>query len=77
MEVALSTRFLASTTLFSLIYDNYEKDLKHEFFLCHKNMEISMTEIEMMPILDRKYYIHLHNKSVEEMKQKMQSQKHG
>lgn len=36
-----------------------------------------MTEIEMMPILDRKYYIHLHNKSVEEMKQKMQSQKHG
>ena len=39
--------------MFSLIYDNYEKDLKREIWLCHKNMNLSISEIENMPIRDR------------------------
>ena len=30
-------------------------DLKKELWLCHKNMGLSMTEIERMAIRDRKY----------------------
>lgn len=69
MEVALSTPFLTSTILFSLIYDNYEKDLKKELFLCHKNIGISMSEIYRMPIRDRKFYIMTHNKQIESEKE--------
>lgn len=69
MEVALSQRFLNSMTLFSLIYDNYERDLKREIWLCHKNMDLTISEIEKMPIQDRKYYISLHNKQVEKEKE--------
>lgn len=65
MEVALSLPFLQSTILFSLIYKNYEKDLKKELWLCHKYMKLSMTEIYNMPIQDRKFYIYSHNKQVE------------
>lgn len=68
MEVALSTPFLTSTILFSLIYDNYEKDLKKELFLCHKNIGLSMSEIYRMPIRDRKFYIMTHNKQIESEK---------
>lgn len=71
MEVALSIPFLESMTLFSLIYDRYEKHLKNELWLCHKNMNLTMDEIYNMPINDRKFYIRLHNKSIEEMKNKM------
>lgn len=69
MEVALSTPFLTSTILFSLIYDNYEKDLKKELFLCHKNIGLSMSEIYRMPIRDRKFYIMTHNKQIESEKE--------
>lgn len=64
MEVALLTPFLESTILFSLIYKDYEKDLKKELWLCHKYMKLSMTEIYNMPIQDRKFYILEHNKQV-------------
>lgn len=73
MEEALSTPFLDSTILFSLIYDNYEKDLKKELWLCHKNMDLSMEEIERMPIQDRKYFISLHNKQVEKEKEQFKN----
>lgn len=33
--------------------------------MCHKNMGLSMDEIYNMPIMDRKMYIGIHNKSVE------------
>lgn len=56
--------------MFSLIYNNYERDLKKELWLCHKNMDLSISEIEKMPIRDRKYYIREHNKQVENEKQK-------
>ena len=65
MEVALLAPFLDSTILFSLIYKNYEKDLKKEIWLCHKYMGLSLTEIYNMPIQDRKFYIVTHNKQVD------------
>ena len=68
MEVALLTRFLQSTTLFSLMYKHYEKDFKKEIWMCHKYMNLSITEIFNMPIQDRKFYIHMHNKQVESEK---------
>ncbi|MCD8207165.1 MAG: hypothetical protein LUD72_04420 [Bacteroidales bacterium] len=55
--------------------EDYARSLKRELFLCHKNMGFSITEIENMPIADRKAYISLHNKSVEEEKQKYESLK--
>lgn len=71
MEVALLIHFLHSTILFSLMYKNYEKDLKKEIWLCHKYMKLSFTEIYNMPIQDRKYYIKIHNKQVESEKSLM------
>lgn len=70
MEEALLLPFLKSEMMFSLIYDNYEKDLKKELWLCHKNMKLSMTEIERMPIRDRKYFIREHNKMIQTEMQK-------
>ena len=51
--------------MFSLIYEHYEKKLKNELWMCHKNMGLSMDEIYNMTIMDRKMYISIHNKSVE------------
>ena len=65
MEAALLAPFLDSMILFSLIYKNYEKDLKKEIWLCHKYMGLSLTEIYNMPIQDRKFYIVTHNKQVD------------
>ena len=71
MEAALLIRFLQSTILFSLIYNNYEKDLKREIWLCHKYMKLSMTEIYNMPIQERKFYILTHNKQVDSEKRSL------
>lgn len=73
MEEARLTPFLPSTILFSLIYENYEKDLKKEIFLCHKNMKMSIEEIYNMPIQDRKFFIRTHNKEIEKEKQSYSS----
>lgn len=54
--------------MFLLIYENYERDLKKELWLCHKHMDLSMDEIMKMPIQDRKYYVRIHNKILEEEK---------
>ena len=51
--------------MFSVIYDNYEKNLKQELWLCHKNMNLTMDEIYQMTIRDRKFYIQTHNKDLE------------
>lgn len=75
MEVAHSTRFLNSAILFSLIYDNYERDLKRELWLCHQHMNLSMTELQNMPIRDRKFYIREHNKYIEQQKQDLKKLK--
>lgn len=64
MEAALSIHFLQSTILFSLIYKDYEKDLKNEIWLCHRHMKISLSEVYNMPIQDRKFFISTHNKQV-------------
>lgn len=61
--------------MFSLIYDNYERDLKKEVFLCHKYMDFSMESIDNMPIKDRKLFIKEHNKIVEQEKQRLKSKK--
>lgn len=75
MEVALLIPFLDSMILFSLIYKNYEKDLKKEIWLCHKHMGLSLTEIYNMPIQDRKFYILTHNKQVDAEKRALNSKK--
>lgn len=75
MEAALSTPFLPSTILFSLLYDRYEKDLKKELFMCHKNMKLSMEELYVMPRRDRKFYILTHNKEVDKEKDTMKRRK--
>ena len=75
MEEAHLQRFLNSEMMFSLIYKNYENDLKKEIFLCHKYMDFSMESINNMPIKDRKLYIKEHNKIVEQEKQRLNSKK--
>lgn len=64
MEAARSTRFLDSTILFSST-SSFERALKKELWLCHKNMELSMDDILKMTVADRKTYISVHNKEVE------------
>lgn len=74
MEVALSPPFLDSTILFSLTSD-YDDNLKKELWLCHKNMDISFTELYEMTVYDRKLYITLHNKEVEKEREKYEQMK--
>lgn len=72
MEEALLPPFLGSTMLFSLT-SNFEKDLKHELWLCHKHMNLSMEELYNMTVSDRKNYIIIHNKDVEKEKERLES----
>ena len=72
MEEALLPPFLGSTILFSLI-SNFEKNLKHELWLCHKHMNLPMEELYNMPVSDRKNYILIHNKDVEKEKERLES----
>jgi hypothetical protein len=44
---------------------SFERALKKELWLCHKNMELSMDDILKMTVADRKTYISVHNKEVE------------
>lgn len=70
MEVARLIRFLDSTILFSLT-TKFEKNLKNEIWLCHKNMNLSMDEILNMSVADRKTYISIHNRLVEKEKEQL------
>ena len=72
MEEALLLPFLGSTILFSLT-SNFEKNLKHELWLCHKYMNLLMEELYNMPVSDRKNYIIIHNKDVEKEKERLES----
>ena len=72
MEEALLPPFLGSTMLFSLT-SNFEKNLKHELWLCHKHMNLSMEELYNMPVSDRKNYIIIHNKDVEKEKERLEN----
>lgn len=59
--------------MFSVIYDNYEKNLKQELWMCHKHMNLTMNEIYEMTIRDRKFYIQTHNKVVEKEVEQMKT----
>lgn len=72
MEEALLPPFLGSTMLFSLT-SNFEKNLKHELWLCHKHMNLSMEELYNMTVSDRKNYIIIHNKDVEKEKERLEN----
>lgn len=75
MEAARSTRFLDSMILFSST-SNFERSLKKELWLCHKNMELSMDDILKMTVADRKSFISIHNKEVEKEKEMLKLKKH-
>ena len=64
--------FLGSTILFSLT-SNFEKKLKYELWLCHKNMNLSMEDLYNMTVADRKTYIAIHNKQVEKEKERLEN----
>ena len=72
MEVARLVPFLESKILFSLT-SNFDKNLKYELWLCHKNMELSMEDLYNMTVADRKTYIAIHNKQVEKDKERLES----
>lgn len=72
MEVARSIPFLESMILFSLT-SNFEKYLKQELWLCHKNMDISMEDLYNMTVADRKTYITIHNKQIQKDKEKLEN----
>lgn len=76
MEVARLIPFLESAILFSLT-SNFDKNLKYELWLCHKNMEISMEDIYNMTVADRKSYINIHNKQVEKEKERLNNMRRG
>lgn len=57
--------FLTGTILFSLIYPNYEENLKQELFECHMYIKIPLDVLDKMPIRDRKYYIYKYNEYME------------
>lgn len=59
--------------MFSVISNDYEKNLKQELWMCHKHMNLTMEEIYNMTIRDRKFYIITHNKVVEKEIQQMKS----
>ena len=50
--------------MFSLTTD-YERQLKKELFMCHKNMNYSMEDLLRMTVSDRRSFIILHNTEVE------------
>lgn len=52
--------------LFSSISPDYERNLKEELWGCFKNVGIPFEELWKMPTRDRKYYIQMHNKYVQE-----------
>lgn len=70
MEVAHLIPFLESTILFSLT-SNFEKYLKYELWLCHKNMGLSMEDLYNMTVVDRKNYIIIHNKEIQKENQRL------
>lgn len=72
MEVARLVPFLESKILFSLT-SNFEKNLRHELWLCHKNMNLTMEDLYNMTVADRKTYIMIHNKQVEKEKEKIEN----
>lgn len=72
MEVAHLTPFLESKILFLLTIE-YEKALKKEIWLCHKNMKLSLTEIYNMTIMDRRVFISIHNQECAKEKKELES----
>lgn len=69
--MARSRPFLSGTILFSSISPDYERNLKEELWGCFKNVGISFDELLRMPTRDRKYYIQMHNRYVEEENAKL------
>ena len=70
MEAALSIPFFDSKILFSLTFETYEKQLKQELMMCHKHVGFTLTELMKMTVNDRRNYIRIHNRQVEEEKRR-------
>ena len=61
-----------TNTYFSILPNEFEKNLKDEIWGCFKYIGIPMETIMNMPIQDRKYYIMKHNTDEEELKQEIE-----
>lgn len=72
MEVAHSQPFLESKILF-LSTTEFEKALKREIWLCHRNMKLPLTEIYNMTVMDRRTFIAIHNRETEKEKKELDS----
>ena len=57
---------------FSILPNEFEKNLKEELWGCFKYIGIPMETLMNMPIQDRKYYITKHNEDEEELKASME-----
>jgi hypothetical protein len=49
-----------------MLPSEYERSLRDEIWGCFKYIGIPMETVMRLPIQERKYYIHKHNKEVEE-----------
>lgn len=58
--------FLIGTILFSSISPKAEEYLKEELYGCMKHVGIPLEVLEKMPVRDRRAYISIHNKKVDE-----------
>ena len=61
--------------LFSLT-SNFEKNLKNELWLCHSHMKLSMEDLYNMTVADRKNYIAIHNKQMQNEKERLEKMRH-
>ena len=61
-----------TNTYFSILPNEFEKNLKDEIWGCFKYIGIPMDTIMNMPIQDRKYFIMKHNADEEELKQEIE-----
>lgn len=70
--MAPSTPFFDSTILFSLT-SKYERALKRELWLVHRNMNLPMDDILRMPISDRHDFIVIHNNACKKEKDEFEA----
>lgn len=62
---------------FSILPNEYERQLKEEIWGCFKYIGIPMDTIMSMPIQDRKFYIIKHNEAMQMEEKRLKSAERG